>query len=76
MVIRLQKIGSVNIVNEEGDWANWSKTLSSQFLSKQPTTVVHERLKATIKQIDDEYDSIKKVSNPVIKKTIIGFIFI
>lgn len=68
---KVPEIGSVNIVNEEGDWASWSKTLSSQFLSKQPTTVVHERLKATIKQIDDEYASIQKVNNPVIKKQLL-----
>lgn len=68
---KVAEIGSVNIVNEEGDWASWSKTLSSQFLSKQPTTVVHERLKATIKQIDDEYASIQKVNNPVIKKQLL-----
>lgn len=65
---KVPQIGSVNIVNEEGDWGNWSKALSAQFLSKQPTTVVHERLKATMKQVQDEYESIQKVTNPVIKK--------
>ena len=65
---KVPQIGSVNIVNEEGDWGSWSKALSSQFLSKQPTTVVHERLKATMKQVQDEYESIQKVTNPVIKK--------
>ena len=65
---KVPQIGSVNIVNEEGDWGSWSKALSAQFLSKQPTTVVHERLKATMKQIQDEYESIQKVTNPVIKK--------
>ena len=65
---KVPQIGSVNIVNEEGDWGSWSKALSAQFLSKQPTTVVHERLKATMKQVQDEYESIHKVTNPVIKK--------
>ena len=65
---KVPQIGSVNIVNEEGDWGSWSKALSAQFLSKQPTTVVHERLKATMKQVQDEYGSIQKVTNPVIKK--------
>lgn len=65
---KVPQIGSVNIVNEEGDWGSWSKALSAQFLSKQPTTVVHERLKATMKQVRDEYESIQKVTNPVIKK--------
>lgn len=65
---KVPEIGSINIVNEEGDWGSWSKALSAQFLSKQPTTVVHERLKATMKQVQDEYESIQKVTNPVIKK--------
>lgn len=65
---KVPQIGSINIVNEEGDWSSWSKALSAQFLSKQPTTVVHERLKATMKQVQDEYESIQKVTNPVIKK--------
>ena len=65
---KVPQIGSVNIVNEEGDWGSWSKALSAQFLSKQPTTVVHERLKATMKQVQDEYESIQKVTNSVIKK--------
>lgn len=65
---KVPQIGSVNIVNEEGDWGSWSKALSAQFLSKQPTTVVHERLKATMKQVQDDYESIQKVTNPVIKK--------
>lgn len=68
---KVPEIGSVNIVNEEGDWSKWSKTLSSQFLSKQPTSVVHERLKATMKQINDEYESIQKVNNPVIRKQLL-----
>lgn len=62
------KIGKVNIVNEEGDWGDWSKALSSQFLSKQPVSVIKERLGATIKELDDEYNEILKVGNPTIKR--------
>lgn len=31
----IRQSGALNIVREEGDWAKWSKDLSSQFLSKQ-----------------------------------------
>lgn len=34
----------VNIVNEEGDWAKWSKNLSSQFLAKQPRALAADQL--------------------------------
>lgn len=63
--------GAINIVNEEGDWAEWSKSLSAQFLSKQPRPVVKERLDATMKKLQKEYDEIQKVENPVIKKKLL-----
>lgn len=63
----IYKTGSINIVNQEGDWNDWSKVLASQFLSKQPEPVVRERLKATLKQVDQTYEEIKKVDNPVIR---------
>ena len=62
------KNGALNIVNEDGDWGNWSKTLSSQFLAKQPDKTVHEHLKKTLKDVDLEYDEIMKIDNPVVKK--------
>lgn len=31
-----EKLSALNIVNEEGNWDEWSKSLSSQVLSKQP----------------------------------------
>ena len=63
----IYKTGAINIVNEAGDWNEWGKALSSQFLSKQPEPVVRERLKATLKQVDQAYDEISKVDNPVIR---------
>lgn len=59
---------AVNIVNQEGDWAEWGHTLSSQFLSKQPLKLVKERLDATYDALDQDYKSISSVKNPVIKK--------
>ena len=34
----------INIVNEEGKWAEWSKTLSSQMLSKQSPELAKQQL--------------------------------
>ena len=59
---------AVNIVNQEGDWAEWNNTLSSQFLSKQPLKLVKDRLDATYDSIKQDYDSISTVKNPVVKK--------
>lgn len=60
--------GALNIVNEEGDWNTWSSTLSSQFLSKQPVTLVKERMDATYKKLKTDYDEIMGLTNPVVKK--------
>lgn len=60
--------GALNIVNEQGDWDTWSTKMSSQFLSKQPVSLIKERLDATSKQLKDEYDEIKSLTNPVVKK--------
>lgn len=60
--------GALNIVNEEGTWATWSKSLASQFLSKQPTALVKERMDATFDKVSKEYDEIMSLTNPVVKK--------
>lgn len=57
----------LNIVNEEGDWDKWSKTLSSQFLSKQPATLIKNRLDATYKDLQTELDEIMSLDNEVVK---------
>lgn len=60
--------GALNIVNEEGDWDTWSTTMSSQFLSKQPVSLIKERLDDTYKGIRNEYEEIDQMTNPVVKK--------
>lgn len=64
----IRQRGALNIVNEEGTWHTWSDKMSSQFLSKQPLSLVKERLNATYDSIQKEYDSIKRLNNPVVKK--------
>ena len=60
--------GALNIVNEQGDWDTWSTKMSSQFLSKQPVTLVKDRLDATFAGLKSEYDEIASLTNPVVKK--------
>lgn len=60
--------GALNIVNDEGDWDKWKSALSSQFLSKQPATLIKDRIQATIKKELAEFESIKSITNPVVKK--------
>jgi predicted transcriptional regulator len=58
----------MNIVNEEGDWDKWSADFSSQFLSKQNTTLAEQQLKETYLKSIDDFAEIKSITNPVIKR--------
>ena len=60
--------GALNIVNEEGDWSKWSKTLSSQFLSKQYEQTAKRQLKATADVSKAEFEEIKSLTNPTLKR--------
>lgn len=62
--------GAINKVNEEGDWGTWSKTLSSQFVSKQPPALVKGRIQTTYDKLQKEFNEINSLTNPVIKKTL------
>jgi len=58
----------LNIVNQEGEWDTWKKDLSSQFLSKQPVSLIKERLDETRKDLKREYDELNSLTNPVVKE--------
>lgn len=60
--------GYLNIVNEQGDWQKWSKTLSSQFLSKQPTRLAKEQLTFAKQQREMELKEIMMLDNPTVRK--------
>ena len=69
LLVKCQNKGrKVNIVNEEGDWDNWSKKLASQFLSKQPNELVTKQLKYTYENKKAEFEEIKNLNNPIVKK--------
>lgn len=60
--------GALNIVSEEGDWSKWSKTLASQFLSKQYEQTAKKQLKMTAENAQAEFEEIKKLTNPTVKR--------
>lgn len=62
------QLSPINKLQDEGDWDSWSKTLSSQFLSKQPLKIIKQQIDISIAMKKDELDKINKLTNPVIKK--------
>lgn len=64
--------GHLNIVNEEGaDWDTWSRNLPSQMLSKQRPELVKQQLAVTREARRKEFDEIKALENPTIKKKLL-----
>lgn len=67
-----EQLSVMNIVNEEGNWRDWSKTLSSQFLSKQSTALASRQLALTLASKKDEFREISALTNPVVKKKLLS----
>ena len=63
-----QQLSAVNKIKSEGDWEKMSKNLSSQFLSKQPLSLMKKQLTKTYEDAEAEFHSIMEINNPTIKK--------
>ena len=64
-------LSPVNIIREEGDWSEWSKTLASQMLSKQPLSTANKQLKLAIDSRTEEYKDIMNLTNPTVRKKLL-----
>lgn len=62
---------SLNFVNEEGRWDQWSRSLSSQMLSKQPITLASRQLEKARISKEDDFNTIMGLTNPVVKKKLL-----
>lgn len=62
------KLSALNIVNEEGDWANWSRTLASQELSKQSPSLAKSQLDISLKVKQESFNDVLSITNPTIKR--------
>ena len=63
--------GALNIIQEEGTYADWSDTVASQFLSKQRPEVAKKQLQIDYSDRADQFDEIKRLTNPVLKQTLL-----
>ena len=64
-------ISVVNKVREESDWEDYSKNLSSQFLSKQPLTLIKSQLNLARLEKEDQYAEIMALTNPTVKQKLL-----
>lgn len=63
-----QSLSAINKLKEEGDWEEMSRTLSSQFLSKQPMQLIKKQLDLTYSDYADRFAEIKSIPNPTVRK--------
>lgn len=66
-----RQLSPLNIVNEEGAWNNWAKTLSSQMLSKQSKDLAKQQLDIYYDIKKAEYDEITSLTNPAVRKKLL-----
>ena len=64
----LNIMGSTPGSGEEGSWDKWSRTLSSQVLSKQSPALAKKQLELAYMSREEEYREIQKLTNPTIRK--------
>ncbi len=64
-------LSAMNIVNEQGDWTKWSRSLSSQFLSKQSPQLAKRQLDLALSQKKDDLAEILRLTNPVVKQKLL-----
>lgn len=67
----LNIVGSKEGSGEEGAWNEWSRTISSQVLSKQPTALAKRQLDMAFDIKKEEFDEINSLTNPAVKKRLL-----
>ena len=63
---------AMNLVNEEGTWDNWSRSLSSQMLSKQSPELAKQQLNVTFERRARELAEIQSITNPIVRKELLN----
>lgn len=67
----LNIVGTKEKGNIEGRWDEWSRTLSSQMLSKQPLSLASTQLHAARVQHEKDLNEIRSLTNPVVRKRLL-----
>lgn len=65
------QLSPINKIKEEGDWNEYSRNLSSQFLSKQNLTLINKQLNLSLADKQAEFEEICGKTNSAIKKALL-----
>ncbi len=67
-----KQLSLINKRAEEGDWGEWADKLPSQFLSKQPLSLVKKQLGLAAADKAEEFDEILSLTNPAVKRALLS----
>lgn len=67
-----KQLSLINKRAEEGDWGEWADKLPSQFLSKQPLSLVKKQLGLAAADKMEEFDEILSLTNPAVKRALLS----
>ena len=65
------QLSVINKRADEGDWGEWSKEISAQFLSKQPQKLINRQIDIAMQDKVAEFDEIMSLTNPTVKKSLL-----
>lgn len=66
-----EKLSLINKRGDEGDWDEWTNTLSSQFLGKQSMNLIKNQLNLSLTDKKAEFQDLKDLNNPTVKKKLL-----
>jgi DNA-binding CsgD family transcriptional regulator len=66
-----QLTSTMNIVNAEGSWGDWSKEISTQMLSKQSPVLIRSQLNMTLEARQKEFQELSTLTNPTVKRKLL-----
>jgi len=67
----VERLTVINKRSDEGDWGDWSREISAQFLSKQPQKLIKRQIALSMKEKNDEYNEIMSLTNPTVKRALL-----
>ena len=67
----VRQLSLINKRADEGDWGEWSDSLPSQFLAKQPMSLINKQLGMAVEAKETELKDILALNNPTVKKALL-----
>ena len=71
VISAINKVGFKEGAGGEGSWDSWSRTLSSQVLSKQSPDLAKQQLGITFERRTRELNEINSLTNPIVRKDLL-----